>query len=246
MFKFSASFRYGALNYLKSEPRINSMSLGLATNSESVRFAPEIAAHRNDISFVYGTVGGVVDMKSLSLFQMAHRTRKEHGESSANEIIGIYEDVIDLYVRSAKDPSYFNEVKAALDKRMSDAWSKYGGTLPFGRRVGTYNESYVRRMAYNYSYDPRDYFDKSFKTPFYYDFAELDINVPTDASVASLEEIMRRGEHQIEYKIWPGIDHDFGEIYWAWYGIYPKGYLDRMTDWTWEVVSNNSANQIAF
>lgn len=228
-----------ALDFLTSKPKVRPDDFGLATNSESVFFGPQIASERDDIAFIYATVGSLVDFASLSIFQMRHRMNSLHDTpDDVDEIITLHKDILDFYMQSDQNPSYFNREKGVLQQRMSEACAKYGAKkLPFGCQFGAYNTSYVRRRAYSSAYDPRIYFEKSFETKLFYSFAALDINVPTEASVAALKKIMERNMHDTEYKIWPNIDHDFGEIYWAPYGIYPKGYLDEMGAWAQNVIN---------
>ncbi|MEP1095951.1 MAG: CocE/NonD family hydrolase [Cyclobacteriaceae bacterium] len=233
---------HAAIDYLKSKAKIR--TIGLATTSESVLFAPQIASERNDISFIYNTVGSVVSFDRLAVYQMGHIMRKWHKDSDAEEIIRLYQDVLTLYIKSDGNPDYFNNAKDELNNRMAAATAKYGGpTLPFMSGVGTYNEAYVHRRGYSSAYDPQKYFEQSFKTPLFYAFAELDINIPTDESVVALDEIISRNEHNVEYKVWPNVGHAFGKIYWAHYGIYPKGYLDEMGDWALKMVNENNPGE---
>ncbi|MEO9481796.1 MAG: alpha/beta hydrolase [Ekhidna sp.] len=229
---------YSAIDYLKSNNKIKPQSIGLATNSESVLFGPQIASERNDISFVHATVGSTVSFKKLAMYQMGHLMRKWHSDpKDVEKIMSIYHDVLTFYSKSDGNPDYFNKAKDDLNQRMSAAWNEYGGsTLPFLVGVGNYNEAYVHRRGHSSAYDPQKYFEQPFETPFFYAFAELDINIPTAECVAAIEKIMQNKKHTIEYKVWEGADHSLGKILWAPYGIYPPGYLLEMGDWARKVV----------
>ncbi|MEP5610731.1 MAG: CocE/NonD family hydrolase [Cyclobacteriaceae bacterium] len=229
---------YSAIDHLKSDAKIR--TIGLATNSESALFAPQIASDRNDISFIYNTGGSVVSFERLAIYQMGHLMSKWHkNPRDVEKIMRLYQDVLTFYIRADMNPDYFNQAKDELNERMLAATAQYGSsTLPFVSGVGNYNEAYVHRRGYSSAYDPQKYFELSFNTPLFYAFADLDVNVPTEASVVALEKIIKNKMHKIEYKVWKNADHSFGRIYWAPYGIYPKGYLDEMGDWARNTVGS--------
>lgn len=232
---------HSALDFMQAQPNINPDAIGLATNSESGYFAPQLASERPDIAFIYNRVGPVIDVKTLNIYQIGLRMEKLHNNpKDVEEIMGVYEGIIDYFIQSDQNPDYFNSARSDLEKRIAASWDKFGSNLPYGRKIvyTKYDSALVHRIAYNRTYDPRVFFEKRFDTPLFYAFAEHDVNVPTDLSVASLDKIIKKNQHNVEYRVWPGVGHQMIKASNLFYGLYPKGYLDEMTNWAKEAIDN--------
>ncbi|MCE7994726.1 MAG: alpha/beta hydrolase [Roseivirga sp.] len=229
-----------AIDFLQSKPAIIPGAIGLATNSESGYFAPQLASERPDLAFIYNRVAPVVSNQELVMYQMRIRMSEAYeNPEDVDEIMELLNDYRQFFIKSDGDIDYFNRERAALEKRMAASWTKYApNPLPYYSRIRNNDTaaSEIHRIGFGFAYDPRIYFEKAFDTPMFYAFAEKDLNVPTEASVASLEKIMERNEHQIEYKVWPNVAHGMVKVVYVFSGGHPPGYLHEMASWARRMV----------
>ena len=225
---------YNAVDFLKENSKIKPDAIGLMTTSQSGFFAPQIALEHPDIAFIYNRVGPVVDWTSVSVYQTGIRIGKQYDNPKAvEEIMKIYKDIITFFIKANGNLNSDDQTKEELDKRMAASWKKYGTGLPYGKKVpSSYTEAAMHRIAYSRAYDPRLYFEKNFTTPLFYSFGALDVNIPTNASVDALKKIMQRKTHNIQYKVYPNVDHSMAKITYIFSGFWSPGFLEEMASWS--------------
>ncbi len=230
-----------ALDYLKSLPTVDPERIGIATNSESGLFAPQISTERDDVKFIYNRVGPVVSFRELAAYQHAIRLKKSGIEQKdVDEIINLMLEIFDFTIESANQgSSYYQMNRPALQAKINDAVSKFGASiLPFTSQLSTnYNSKTLERVAFSYSYDPQQYLIDN-QTPMYFVFGKKDQFVPTDKCVGFLEELMTHNQ-KLKYKIYKNDGHSLNRIpYLFFHGFYPPGYYREMTDWAYNIVDS--------
>ena len=102
-------------------------------------------------------------------------------------------------------------------------------------RLRPYDRKYYSDFAINSIYDPGPYLE-AIDVPMYYAFGETDANVPTEESVAFLEELREKYDKNISYTVLEGVGHSLMH----WTGILTAGYapkyLQIVESWTLEQV----------
>lgn len=230
-----------ALNYLKNLPEVDSTRLGIATNSESGLFAPQIAKERGDIRFIYHRVGPTVSFREIASYQQAIRL-KQNGVSpnDVQEIIKLMNETFDFTIKSAElGESYFNENKGVVQAKINEMVAKFGAAqLPFSSRIGNYNAQTINRAAYAYNYDPQR-FIKDCNASMYFVYGAKDQFVPTDKCLKTIDKLKTANSNRFAYKVYPRDGHSLNRFpYIFFHGYYPPGYFNDMTSWSLDQVKN--------
>ena len=234
---------HAALDYLKSRADITPGSLGLAGNSESGWFLPEIALDRADIRFVYSRVGPAVSYIQVAAYQQRESLRRAGRlePDQIDEIIQLLSDRQQLFVRAAGDEALFRAEREAIQARIDRAFIKYeAADLPFSRNVLEWSDEAVARTAYCHGYDPEAFLRRNSGVPFLYVFGERDVNVPTEASVRVLEDVRAATGQEISIHVYPGDDHTLMRMTRVLTATYPADYFDRMVDFALEALGTEN------
>ncbi len=224
---------HAALDYLKSRADIVPDSLGLAGNSESGWFLPQIALERDDIRFAYSRAGPAVSYIEVSAYQHREELRQSSGlePEQIDEIIQLLIDRFQFYVDAAGDEALYRAQRAVIQERVDQCFQEYDPRhLPFSRNLLEWNEEVVERVAHCHAYDAEAYLRQNSGVPFLYVFGELDVNVPTEASVRILEDVRAATGQDISIHVYPGDDHTMNRMTRLLTGSYPADYFDRMLD----------------
>jgi pimeloyl-ACP methyl ester carboxylesterase len=98
-----------------------------------------------------------------------------------------------------------------------------------------YDWKFYSTFAIDSLYDPRPYLEV-IDVPMYYVFGETDVNVPTEQSVAFLEEFREEHDKDISYVVLDGVGHSLMHWTGALTGGYLPKYLEIVESWTVEQV----------
>ncbi len=232
---------HAALDYLKARPDVIPDAMGLVGNSESGWFLPEMSLARDDIRFAYSRVGSALPYNELAEYQQRLRLHSTT-ELTPDEIDEIIELMIDRYrflIDAGEDAAFYRTEREAMQERVNRAHEKYDSAiLPFAPTLAhEWNEQRAARIAHCLSYDPRPFLMQNPGVPFLYVFGELDVNVPTAASVRVLEEVCAVTGHEISTHVYPGDDHSLNRMTRILTATYPAGYFDRMVDFALEALA---------
>lgn len=232
---------HAALDYLKARPDVIPDALGLAANSESGWFLPEIALARSDIRFAYSRVGPAVPYYELADFQQRHRLRRttELTSDQIDEIVELMLDRYRFFINAGDDEAFYHAEREAMQQRVDRAHESYDSAiLPFGPTLSReWDEQRAARIAHCLSYDSRPFLMQNPGVPFLYVFGEHDINVPTEASVRVLEEVRAATGENISTHVYTGDDHTLNRMSRVLTATYPAGYFDRMVDFALEALA---------
>ena len=101
-----------------------------------------------------------------------------------------------------------------------------------------YDVEWYARFAANTTYDP-DSFLKAIDVPMLYVFGGLDVNVPTEQSIAYLESLVAQHGKNITIHVFPDVGHSLATWKGALNAGYVPGYLDLVASWPAEQLGRN-------
>ncbi len=249
--KSEGSFRYldypgfmadagAAIDFLKSLPEVSADRIGIATNSESGFFVPELSRKRGDIKFIYNRVGPVVPFSEVAVYQQRLRLQKAGLEpEEIDRILRLMQEIFDFTIASAREgQAYYDKNRRELQRKVDQAVKTYGAKmLPFGSKIMSYNHEKLTRIAYTYNYDPKVYLTDC-QVPMFFVYGAEDELVPTGKCLEFLDQLKHlRGN--IKCRVYKRDNHTLNRFpYIFFHGYYPPGYFMEMTDWAYRVVND--------
>ena len=230
-----------AVNYLCGRADIANDRIGLFGTSEGAWFTPEIAARSGAVAFIFNRVGPPFSWTENVIWEVRNDFLHDGiTEQDVDALVAITQRRWDFYVAVSNDPTLANgEQRASIDaelRRLRETVPNADKVLP--ERLRDYDEEWYSDFAAEAQYDPRPFLE-AIDVPMYYVYGETDINVPTKKAVAYLEKLREEHGKKIEIHVYPGVGHPM----FTWKGIfnagYPPGYLELMSTWSAEQVSQS-------
>jgi pimeloyl-ACP methyl ester carboxylesterase len=223
-----------AVHYLRSRTDIDATNIGLFGNSESGWFTPEIAFRAGNIAFVFNRVGPPLSWMETVLWEVRNEFLDAGvAEADVDALVEITERRWRYYQAAGFDPSLADSPqRAAINADLQ----MLRGTIPLAEEVlpeelRAYDREFYANFAIDSLYDPGPYLQE-IDVPMYYAFGETDVNVPTKASVAFLQQLRDQHGKNIEYSVFDGVGHSL--MHWTGMltGGYLPAYLELAETWT--------------
>ena len=195
-----------AVQLLRQRSEIDPAKIGLVGASESGWLTPEIADRAGRLAFVINKVGPALSWRETVAWEVYNDLLADKvSDSSAREQVEIFQRI--WAYRISPTP----EERNSLEETLAQWTGREDSGLPVA--LGEVSESYVADI----SYDPTPYLER-LETPFLYLYGTEDVNVPTEACVARLEELAADGK-PVSFHVFEGAGHELGGI-----GLLPPGY----------------------
>jgi len=217
-----------AVRYLAAREDIDGDRIGLLGNSESGWLTPEIAWRTGQVAFVFNRVGPPLSWRDNVIWEVRNDMLADGVEESELEpLLAHTRRRWDYYVAAGGNPSLATGPER---QSISDELERLRAEVPAARRrmpeeLAPYDAAAYAADAAVYGYDPRPYLEK-IDVPMLYVFAENDINVPTERSVAFLEAFRDEYDKKIEIVVLDGVGHAMA----GWSGLLTAGYVPEFIE----------------
>jgi pimeloyl-ACP methyl ester carboxylesterase len=225
-----------AVSFIRAQPDIIPDQIGLFGISESGWFTPEIAATDGDIAFIVNRVSPPLSWTTVVLFEWEMEAI-EAGISKyeIEEILTLQASIYQYYIDVTTGESIPNgSERDAINVQLADIQNRHGDFM--NSALPEYDVEEYSALASKYSYDPYPFLAE-IDVPMLYIMAGKDTNVPTEASVALLEQLKLDLNKNITIETYPGASHYLYR--WEWFpleGFYVPGYLDLIGSWAAEQI----------
>ena len=227
-----------AVRYLAGREDIDGEQIGLVGNSESGWFTPEIVSRTSGVAFVINKAGPPLSWLDTVLWE----NRNEYldggvAEADVQRLVDLTRRRWVYYQRAGVDPSLASsEEREAINQEIAEIRA----TVPFAESVldealRPYDPEWYARFAENSTYD-LDRFLRAIDIPLLYVFSGLDVNVPTEPSVAYLESLVAEHGKDITIHVFQDVGHSMA----TWKGAFNAGYVPGLLD----LVASWSAEQL--
>ena len=227
-----------AVHYLRGRDDIDATRIGLFGNSESGWFTPEIAFRSGNIAFIFNRVSPPLPWMDTVLWEVRNEFLEAGvAESDVDRLLEVTVRRWAFYQAVGFNPSLAQSPeRGAINADLQLLRS----TVPLADEVlpeqlRPYDRKYYADFAIDSLYDPGPYLE-AIDVPMFYAFGETDVNVPTEESVAFLDELREKNEKNINYIVLEGVGHSLMH----WTGIltggYVPGYLQIVESWTVEQI----------
>lgn len=212
-----------AVAYLAARADIDGDRVGLLGNSESGWLTPEIAWRTGQVDFILNRAGPPLSWRDNVIWEVRNDLLADGVEhSQLQPLLAHTRRRWDYYIAAASDPALATGPERA---GISDELQRLRADVPAARRrlpeeLAPYDAEAYAADAEIYGYDPRTFLEK-IDVPMLYVFAENDINVPTEKSVAFLEALRSDYDRNIEFVVLEGVGHAMA----GWRGLLTAGYV---------------------
>ncbi len=212
----------GAVELLRQRPEIDPARIGIFGVSESGWLTPEIAERSGEIAFVINKVGSALSVRETVAWEVYNDLLADGvSERSAREQTEIYRRI--WAYRIAPTP----EERIALQETLAEWADRDESQLP--TELKEVSASYVADI----SYDPTPYLER-LTTPMLYLYGTEDVNIPTDACVLRLKELVADGK-PVSYHVFEGEGHELGGFSLRSLGYrFVDGYAKLLSDFAVE------------
>lgn len=222
-----------AVHFLARREDIDPGNIGLQGNSESGWFTPEIAHRTGKVAWIFNRVGPPLSWIETVLWEVRNDLLDGGvAESEVEPLVAATRRRWEYYIAAAADPSLAtgqerDAINAELARLRSGSPAAKSG-MP--EALAPYDTETYAASAARYAYDPRPFLE-AIDIPMIYTFAEADINVPTEKSVAFLETF--RGEHDkdIRSEVYEGVGHSMASLGGLLNGGYTQAFVDKLEEW---------------
>ncbi len=207
-----------AVAFLRQHSEIDAAKIGVVGASESGWLTPEIAERCGGLAFIINKSGSSISWRDTVAWEVYNELLDDGvDEPSAREQVAILRRIWSYDIKPTP------EEKAALENILATWAGRKASRLPSTLRE--VSDSYVERIAY----DPTRFLER-LTTPTLYVYGASDVNVPTRASVARLEELAMAGK-PIQFHVFENAGHQLGRRYWLppWYRLL-TGYPELLGD----------------
>ena len=227
-----------AVRYLRNRNDIDWNRVGLFGNSESGWFTPEIAFRADNIAFIFNRVGPPLPWIDTVLWEVRNEFLDAGvAESDLDELLDITKRRWSYYQATGFDPTLAESperdaINAEL-QILRDVVPLAKKVLP--EQLRPYDRKFYSGFAINSLYDPGPYLEE-IDVPVYYVFGETDVNVPTEQSVAFIEELREEHGKNVDYIVLEGVGHPLMH----WTGVLTGGYLPEYL----EIVESWTVDQV--
>lgn len=226
-----------AVAFLRSRPDVIPNQIGLFGVSESGWFTPEIAAIDGDIAFIVNRASSPLSWRNTVLFEVRNDALAAGiSEADIEDVLSLQSRIWQFYVDVVGDEFHANgPERDAINALVADL-QKRAGAKDFFSPLAEYDAEAYAVRASKYSYDPHPFLTE-IDVPMLYVMAGKDINVPTGASVALLEQLKLDFNKNITIQTFPEAGHYLYR--WDWLpleGIYVLGYLNLIGSWASEQI----------
>lgn len=229
-----------AVRYLATRNDIDAGHIGLLGNSESGWLTPEIAWRTGRIAFIFNRAGPPLSWMDNVIWEVRNDLLADGVKASQLEpLLAHTRRRWEYYVTAGVDPVFAtgperDSLNAEL-KRLREAVPAAQRRLP--EELAPYVAEAYAGDATVYGYDPRPFLEE-IDVPMFYVFAENDINVPTEQSVAFLESFRDEYDKDIDIVVLDGVGHAMV----GWSGLltagYVPGFIDLLESWPAEQAVN--------
>ncbi len=222
-----------AILYLAGRPDVDPTRIGLSTTSESGWYAPQVAVETGQVAFIANRVGPPLSWMDTVLWEV----RNEFLDAGVDEshlapVLEITERRWRFYADVGENPELSDgPERAAIDAELH----RLRNEIPFAdemlpEKAAAYDPDFYRSYAVDASYDPAQYL-RQLDVPLFYVFGGADVNIPTEQSVAFLEDFRKEYRGTIDVHVYPGLDHPMATWRGFLHGGYPPDYLSRVGEW---------------
>jgi len=217
-----------AVEFLAGREDLDAERIGLFGNSESGWFTPEIAHVTGQVAFVFNRAGAPLSWRDTVLWEV--RSDLMTAGVAEHELEPLLEVTMrrwNFHVNAATDPELAegperDAIEAEL-KRLIAEVPAAEAEIP--DRLPAYDPGLYAAWGADIAYDPRPFLE-AVDIPMVYTFAENDINVPTAACVAFLEEFRSRLGKDIDIVVIEGVGHPMV----SWQGLFTAGYVPEFLE----------------
>jgi len=217
-----------AVRYLASRGDIDATNIGLLGNSESGWLTPEIAWRTGQVAFIFNRAGPPLSWMDNVIWEVRNDLLADGVDTSQLEpLLEHTRRRWEYYVAAGADSS----VATGPERdRLGAELKRLRREVPAAQRrlpeeLVPYDAEVYAGDATVYGYDPRPFLEK-IDVPMLYVFAENDINVPTDQSVAFLESFRDEYDKDIDIVVLDGVGHAMA----GWSGLLTAGYVPEFID----------------
>lgn len=218
-----------AVEFLKSDQRIDSKRIGFWGVSQAGWVSTLAASQTSDIAFIIVISGGGVSPRESELFSYRRTFEKANlslsDTAEAMEVIGQYFE----YLATGEDR---DDIVARLERSKNKSWYKYA---PLDRILPS--EENRPNWSWVASWDPLPHIEK-ITCPVLLMFGDKDDNNPTVLSVKKWREgLTKGGNKNITLMIFPGAGHGIRVGEHSHKAPFADGYKEAMLGWLWKHVA---------
>ena len=231
-FDFAADAR-AAVRFLAGRDDIDATRIGLLSNSESGWYAAQVAAETRQVAFIINRVGPPLPWIDTVIWEVRNEfVEAGVAEADLESLLSITTKRWRYYAAAGKDPELANgPEREAINAELAQIRQ----TVPLAdevlpARLRDYDADFYRSYAIDASYDP-GYYLRQIDIPMLYIFGGRDVNVPTDESVAYLEEFRNDYRGTIDIHVYPNLGHSMATWRGIFHGGYPPDYLEFVGQW---------------
>jgi pimeloyl-ACP methyl ester carboxylesterase len=216
---------------------IDATRIGLHANSESGWFTPEIAVRTGKVAFVFNRVGPPLSWMENVIWEVRNDAQAAGiAEADIASVVEVTRRRWQYYVDAASDPSLAegpepDAINAELRRIVAEV---PGAESEVPTELPPYDRELYERYQANFGYDPLPFLIQ-LDIPVVYTFAEQDINVPTEQSVAFLERFREQHDKDIEIVVIQDVGHLMAAPRGFLYGGYVPELIEVMdefySDW---------------
>ena len=229
-----------SVHYLAQRQDVRPGRIGLFTNSESGWYAPQVATETGQVAFIINRVGPPLPWLDTVLWEVRNEFLDvEISKADLPPLLAITEQRWRFYIDVHKGTQLAEgSAREAIDAELANLRQTVPNAaeaLP--TQVMDYDADTYRSFAVDASYVPEHYL-RQIEIPLLYVFGGTDVNVPTEQSLAFLEQFELEYRSTIDTVLSPDLGHSLV----TWRGLlhvgYPPDFMHQVGEWAQQVVND--------
>ena len=197
-----------AVEFLKTNTKINSKKIGIIGHSEGGIVAPMCAAKSKDVAFIIMLAGpGLRGDKILSLQSYLIGKAENMNEDTLKSNIALSEKIYDVIKKEKDNKKAADKMRKIMMESIPDSLKKDMNTaIQINQQIATMTSPWMRFFI---SYDPQKSLTKV-KCPVLALNGEKDLQVPAKENIEAIDKALKKaGNKDYTIKELPGLNHLF-------------------------------------
>lgn len=232
-FEDFAADAVAAVRFLASRDDIDTSRIGLLANSESGWYSAQVAADTGQVAFIINRVGPPLPWIDTVLWEVRNEFLDAGiADSDLEPLLAVTARRWRFYAEAGQNPELAegperDAINAELE-RLRQTVPLADEVLP--AKAKEYDADFYHSYAIDAVYDPARYM-RQIDISLLFVFGGVDVNIPTQDSVAFLETFKGEYRGNIDVRVYPELGHPMATWRGLFHGGYPPDYLTFVGEW---------------